>query len=634
MPIQILPARLANQIAAGEVVERPASVVKELVENSLDAGATRIEIEIEKGGAKCIRIKDNGKGVCKEQLTLALSRHATSKISHLDDLEAIVSLGFRGEALASVSSVSRLTFTSKPTDQEQAWQAVAEGRDMKVDIQPAAHPQGTTVEVLDLFFNTPARRRFLKTEKTEFQHIDELIRRIALSRFEISFILKHNGKIIRQYRAAQTQIQQEKRLASICSESFVKGALHFQGSDNELKISGWISDSLSARVLSDVQYCYINGRMIRDKLINHAIKQVYAYTLPPGKFPGYVIYIECNPDQVDVNVHPSKHEVRFHEARWVHDFIVSTLSSTLNEGPLLNPDEAGSVQTKPAEHFYQPPQQSETGTLQETYTAPPTSASAPSYSPSYSPGYTKTPLDEAQVNAYCDFVAEAHLSSPSALPLAPEQQVRAPHTSVSAGAQFAQTLCLVKNEYLLLKINPSQQILQTTSPLLVLSLKQAEAVVKQFQLFDAWTNGEVISQPLLLPVRVQLDAALLQICEDFQELFKRLGFAFKVQGSKLIISKVPALLRQAPVAKILPDLLTYLTSLDKTLNESQVNDFCAFLVKTQQKYQLESCQWTEKTALSQLDLLLSLFSGNMSLYQDILFHEPDLSLLVQGFSDE
>ncbi len=335
MPIQILPARLANQIAAGEVVERPASVVKELVENSLDAGATSIEIEIDKGGAKCIRVKDNGNGVDKDQLTLALSRHATSKISHLDDLEAIVSLGFRGEALASVSSVSRLTFTSRPVEQDQAWQAVAEGRDMQVHIQPTAHPQGTTVEVLDLFFNTPARRRFLKTEKTEFQHIDEVIRRIALSYFDIAFTLKHNGKVVRQYRGAQTDRQKEKRLAAICSENFVQNALYFQNSDNTLKVSGWISDPSAARLLNDVQYCYINGRMIRDKLITHAIKQSYATLLPEGKFAGYVIYIECDPSEVDVNVHPAKHEVRFHQARWVHDFIVSTLADTLTQ-PLLN----------------------------------------------------------------------------------------------------------------------------------------------------------------------------------------------------------------------------------------------------------------------------------------------------------
>ncbi|MDX1267972.1 MAG: DNA mismatch repair endonuclease MutL, partial [Oceanisphaera sp.] len=194
MPIQILPARLANQIAAGEVVERPASVVKELVENSLDAGATRIEIDIEKGGAKLIRIRDNGCGIGKDELTLALSRHATSKVSTLEDLEQILSLGFRGEALASISSVSRLTLTSRPAGQSEAWQAMAEGRDMAVKLQPASHPQGTTLEASDLFFNTPARRKFMRSEKTEFGHIDEVIRRIALSRFDVDLVLRHNGK--------------------------------------------------------------------------------------------------------------------------------------------------------------------------------------------------------------------------------------------------------------------------------------------------------------------------------------------------------------------------------------------------------------------------------------------------------
>ncbi len=620
MPIQILPARLANQIAAGEVVERPASVVKELVENSLDAGATRIEIDIEKGGAKCIRIKDNGKGVCKEQLTLALSRHATSKISHLDDLEAIVSLGFRGEALASVSSVSRLTFTSKPADQEQAWQAVAEGRDMQVSIQPTAHPQGTTVEVLDLFFNTPARRRFLKTEKTEFQHIDELVRRIALSCFEISFVLKHNGKIIRQYRAAQTQIQKEKRLASICSESFVKGALHFQSSDNDLKISGWISDRLSPRALGDVQYCYINGRMIRDKLINHAIKQVYAYSLPEGKFPGYVIYIECNPEQVDVNVHPSKHEVRFHQARWVHDFIVSTLSETLNQASASDDAEFTSASVKMSEHAYLPPQQP--AIPQGQAATAPGHQSSFSGAASYRGNYTKPTLDSAQVDAYCDFVSETHL------PLAQVEKAQQAHSVLG------QIVCLIADDYLLLKLKSTQQLLSSSSPLLVLSLSRADLLVKQMQLYDAWSNGEVIAQPLLLPVRIQLAADLLQITADFQQLFERLGFAFKIQSNKLIISKVPALLRQAPVAKILPALLDYLCLLDKNMSEIQVNDFCAFLVKTLSQAVVDKKQWTEQSASSLLDLLVNLFSDDLKNQQAFLFNEPDLSLLLQGFSDD
>ena len=626
MPIQILPARLANQIAAGEVVERPASVVKELIENSLDAGATSIEIAIEKGGAKCIRVTDNGVGVCKEQLTLALSRHATSKISHLDDLEAIVSLGFRGEALASVSSVSRLTFTSKPHDQEQAWQAIAEGRDMQVSIQPAAHPQGTTIEVLDLFFNTPARRRFLKTEKTEFQHIDELIRRIALSRFEISFVLKHNNKIIRQYRAAQTQSQQEKRLSSICGENFVNSVLSFQNSDNELKISGWISDRLSSRALNDVQYCYINGRMIRDKLINHAIKQVYAYSLPQGKFPGYVIYIECNPEQVDVNVHPAKQEVRFHQARWVHDFIVSTLTTTLDKTPLsaLEPAE------KSVEHAYLPVNQVEQDTNKDTHSGRPNQSSGKSHyqppvasSPGYAGSYTKPQLDEKQVAAYCDFVAEAHSSV--------QQPATEPQLFLSPHARFATVVCLIEGRYLLLKLKTEQTILKTDSSLLILSLQEADAKLKQLHLFDAWCNGELIAQPLLLPVRVQLDALLLQSSSERSELFQRLGFAFKVQGNKLIISKVPALLRQAPIAKIMPDLLTFLSQVDTKMDAGQVNDFCAFLVQTLKQHQLDNINWSEKSGSSLLDLLLESDSEIFEKYHELLFKEPDLSLLIQGF---
>lgn len=620
MPIQILPARLANQIAAGEVVERPASVVKELVENSLDAGATRIEIEIEKGGAKCIRVKDNGKGVCKEQLTLALSRHATSKISCLDDLEAIVSLGFRGEALASVSSVSRLTFTSKPADQEQAWQAVAEGRDMQVNIQPTAHPQGTTVEVLDIFFNTPARRRFLKTEKTEFQHIDELIRRIALSCFEISFILKHNGKVIRQYRGAQTQAQKEKRLGAICSDSFVKGSLYFKSDHNDLKISGWISDRLSLRAVADLQYCYINGRVIRDKLINHAIKQVYAYHLPEGKFPGYVIYIECCPEEVDVNVHPSKHEVRFHRARWVHDFIVSVLSETLNQSPLNNQGDY-TIPAEVAQHTYT---QSKDQSVSSTQNYPQTDHSSESspVTSNYSGNYSKPSIDAKEVNAYCDFVSEALLPTVPPINMQPSSHTR-----------LGQFITLFNNNYLLLKLNAEQVFINVNSPLLVISLNRADALIKQSQLFEAWVNGEVIAQPLLLPVRIQLERDRLDLCNDFQQLFERLGFSFKMTGNKLIISKVPALLRQAPLAKVFPALLEYLDKADKNMSEEQVSEFCRFLVSTLKQNQLEQKVWTESKAIELIDRLVNEFPNQLKEHQKSLFHQPDLSLLLQGFSD-
>ncbi|MEZ9071350.1 DNA mismatch repair endonuclease MutL [Vibrio splendidus] len=336
MTIKILPARLANQIAAGEVVERPASVVKELVENSLDSGATRIDIDIEKGGAKMIRVRDNGKGIVKDELALALSRHATSKIHTLDDLEAIVSLGFRGEALASISSVARLTMTSRPATQDQAWAAHSEGRDMQVKLLPAAHPIGTSVEVLDLFFNTPARRKFLRTEKTEFTHIDELLKRIALSRFDVTINLRHNGKMIRQYRAAKTQVQAEKRIAAVCGNPFVRHMLKIELEHQGLKLHGWITTPEGARQQSDLQYCYVNGRMMRDKLINHAIRQSYETSLRPDQFATYVLFIELDPHQVDVNVHPAKHEVRFHQARLVHDFIYQALSDGLAQSKQIN----------------------------------------------------------------------------------------------------------------------------------------------------------------------------------------------------------------------------------------------------------------------------------------------------------
>ncbi|MBC7002576.1 DNA mismatch repair endonuclease MutL [Photobacterium sp. BZF1] len=343
MPIQILPARLANQIAAGEVVERPASVVKELVENSLDAGATRIDIDIDKGGSRTIRIRDNGKGIPKDELGLALSRHATSKIATLDDLEAIASLGFRGEALASISSVSRLTLTSRTAEQEEAWAAYAEGRDMEVQLKPAAHPVGTTLEVLDLFFNTPARRKFLRTEKTEFGHIDELLKRIALSRMDVTINLRHNGKVVRQYRAANTQIQKERRLAAVCGQAFLDHALAVELSHGDLKLGGWICSPQGARAQNDIQYCYVNGRMMKDKLINHAIRQAYESSLAPDQYAAYVLFIDVDPHQVDVNVHPAKHEVRFHQARLVHDFICQGLQSALIEGAADDPEQVMNI---------------------------------------------------------------------------------------------------------------------------------------------------------------------------------------------------------------------------------------------------------------------------------------------------
>ena len=340
--INLLSQRLANQIAAGEVVERPASVIKELLENSLDAGASRIEVEIEQGGVKRMRIRDDGQGIHKDDLALALSRHATSKIAELNDLENIASLGFRGEALASISSVSRLSMTSKTPVHEQrsnqtaankadgnAWKVEVAGQEMETSLEPAAHPQGTTVEVRDLFFNTPARKKFLKTEKTEFSRIDEVVKRIALSRFDVQFSLNHNHRAIHKLLPANSEQEQQRRVALVCGPAFVENSIFVEMEGPGLKLWGWVSLPTFSRSQADLQYFYVNGRIIRDKLVTHAVKQAYRDVLFHGRHPAYVLYLELSPATVDVNVHPTKHEVRFRDGRLVHDFLFSSLHKAL-----------------------------------------------------------------------------------------------------------------------------------------------------------------------------------------------------------------------------------------------------------------------------------------------------------------
>ncbi len=331
--IQQLDNQLANQIAAGEVVERPASVVKELIENSIDADASRIEIDIERGGARLIRIIDDGLGIDKDDLPLALSRHATSKISNFDDLCAVKSLGFRGEALASIASVSKLLLRSRERGDEQGWQAEAEGRDMSVQVLPASSPEGTCIEVRDLFFNTPARRKFLRTEKTEFTHIEDVVRREALATPSVAFVLKHNGKTVKRYPATQVERMDEK-LKVACGKTFFESSLKFNGTLDQLKISGWLGAPSYHRSESDCQFIFVNGRPVKDRLLSHAIRQSYAGLIPQGRFASYVVYIECPADEVDVNVHPTKHEVRFRNPRQIHDFLVKLIEQCLTQGAM------------------------------------------------------------------------------------------------------------------------------------------------------------------------------------------------------------------------------------------------------------------------------------------------------------
>ncbi|WP_347279399.1 DNA mismatch repair endonuclease MutL [Plasticicumulans sp.] len=330
MPIRRLPPELVNQIAAGEVVERPASVVKELLENSLDAGATRIDIDIEQGGVRLIRVRDDGCGIAREELAAALASHSTSKISTAADLDAIASLGFRGEALPSIAAVSRLTLASRTDGAASGWQLAGDGREQPGEPLPAAlAARGTAIEVRDLFHNVPARRKFLKAERTEFGHIDELVRRLAASRPAVAFTLSHNGRALLRLPAAADRAGEERRIAELAGSDFLGAALHVDHTAAGLRLHGWVGLPTAARAQADRQFFYVNGRMVRDRLVAHALRQAYADVLFHGRHPAFVLQLELDPQLVDVNAHPQKFEVRFREARLVHDFLFRTLHEVL-----------------------------------------------------------------------------------------------------------------------------------------------------------------------------------------------------------------------------------------------------------------------------------------------------------------
>ena len=552
MAIQILSPQLANQIAAGEVVERPVSVIKELVENSIDAGSTQIDIDIEQGGSKLIRIRDNGGGIAKDELALALARHATSKISSLDDLDSIMSLGFRGEALASISSVARLTLTSRTADQSEAWQVYAEGRDMKPTIKPAAHPVGTSVEVLDLFYNTPARRRFLKTEKTEFMHIEEFVRRIALARPDISFNLQHNGKLIKQYRASAL----EKRVELVCGRTFVQKAVKLDWQHDDLLIQGWVASN----EISDLQYFYVNGRVIKDKLINHALRQ--AYISRTNEQQSYVVFLQIDPKQVDVNVHPAKHEVRFHEARLVHDFVYQAIVMALESSQQLADDEK--VVITPNR------QAAGENIFNQKITAEPKSYSTTNVLP-------KKPINHVKENAiYGQLIDtkpsfEIEKTQSNQLPLADDNDsITAPQQAVIEGlfpkrnvplqslqqqldssslVQFGRVLTVIQPDIALLeKLQDSQQTF------MLMKLNIAEQKVKAIKLLSQE------SEKLLIPLTILVNQKEQQVLSDYRPQLNFLGFDFYIDKAKFHLHNVPKMLRTTNWQQLLPSLIDFLLS--------------------------------------------------------------------------
>ena len=521
--IHTLSPQLANQIAAGEVVERPSSVLKELSENSLDAGAKRIEVEVEQGGTKLIRVRDDGCGISEGDLPLALSRHATSKILGLEDLEAVATLGFRGEALASIASVSRLALTSN-SGEGSGWKAVSEGRDMEVELQPAAHPQGTSVEVRDLFFNTPARRKFLRTENTEYKRIDDCLKKLALSRMDVAFSLKHNQKVQFSLRPANSQAEQEKRVADLCGPQFMEQALFVDNDRTGIRLWGWIGLPTFSRSQADLQYFFVNGRSIRDKVVSHAVRQAYQDVLYHGRHPAYVLFLEILPADVDVNVHPTKHEVRFRESGSIHSFVSTTLKKAL-------------ATDRPQDHL------STNGGLELQNKDQPQSLS----------GQNALPLAGTPGSGYQSTWPSSGVASGVNAPASSYQSLYSSQTEFSDSNQaevppLGFAVAQLKGIFILA---------ENSHGLIIVDMHAAHERITYERMKDAFDLQGLVSQPLLVPENLAVSQREADAVESNQAVFTQLGFGVERAASEsIIVREIPAILRGSEVEKLLRDVLS------------------------------------------------------------------------------
>lgn len=520
--IQQLSQRLANQIAAGEVVERPASIVKELLENSIDAGSSKIDIDIEQGGVKTIRVRDDGSGIEQEDMPLALCRHATSKIYELDDLESVATLGFRGEALASMASVSRLTITSNTQDGAAGWQAQAEGQEMVAEVLPAAHQRGTTVEVRDLFFNTPARRKFLRSEKTEFQRIDEMLKKLALSRFDVAFHWRHNQRTVQQLREANTQAEQERRVATLCGPAFMQQAFFVDITHADLRLHGWIAQPAFSRSQSDLQYFYVNGRAIRDKLVTHAIRLAFQDVLHHSRHPAYVLYLDVDPASVDVNVHPTKHEVRFRDSRRVHDFVFRSLARALAD---LRPDEASAVMPDVSPAFAVP---------------------IISYQNTITLGEKNSPDNVRETGT--------HYASVSV------SAARIDGAAMLSGDAIQTTADIPPLGYALAQLKGIYILAENAQGLVLVDMHAAHERITYERLKTAHDNNSMARQPLLVPQSVAVSEREADCAEEHRALFEQLGLLVDRAGPEsLLIRQVPVLLANGNSEQLLRDVLSDLS---------------------------------------------------------------------------
>jgi len=531
--IRLLPPELINQIAAGEVIERPSSVVKELVENSLDAGATRIEVDIEAGGARLIRVRDDGDGIPVDELPLAVASHATSKIGSFDDLEHVASMGFRGEALASVSSVSRFALTSRARGQEAAFRVEVDGGKLQA-ARPAQHPQGTSVEVRDLFYNVPARKKFMRAERTEFAHIDDLLKSLALARGSVEFRLSHNGKPVRVWKAARDEQAALQRVAEVLGDDFPGQSLRVDHAGAGLHLSGWVGLPTASRAQADSQYFYVNGRLVRDRIVAHAVRQAYADVLFHGRHAAFVLYLELDPVGVDVNVHPAKHEVRFREQRLVHDFLFRTLHEALAQTRAgLGSLPSGVAATESAAG---------------ASPVPAASPSAPSYgSPSgWSGQFSQHRLSlgtrESPMADYAALLGDPATAAAVATPLPEAEEGEAPPLGYAI-AQLKSIYVLAENAH----------------GMVLVDMHAAHERITYERLKAGRASSGLRSQVLLVPLSVAVSAKEAAAAEEHAEALAEWGLELSRSGpSTIVVRRIPALLEGADVGQLSRDVLAEL----------------------------------------------------------------------------
>jgi DNA mismatch repair protein MutL len=526
--IRPLPPELINQIAAGEVIERPSSVVKELVENSLDAGAARIEVDIELGGARLIRVRDDGDGIAADDLPLAVASHATSKIGSFDDLEHVASMGFRGEALASMASVARFAMTSRLRGADNAFRLEVDSGRMQ-DVRPAQHPQGTSVEVRDLFYNVPARRKFLRAERTEFAHIDDLLKSLALARGSAEFRLSHNGKSVRVWKAARDETSMLARVADMLGESFPQQSLRIDHASAGMRLSGWVGLPTASRPQADAQYFYVNGRLVRDRVVAHAVRQAYADVLFHGRHPAFVLYLELDPAGVDVNVHPAKSEVRFREQRLVHDFLFRTLHEVLAE-------------TRAGQHV---PVEAATWSADAgvaSAVVQEVSRQASSQWPSYAPqsrlqlGVREEPLADYAALLGNDAIEQAFVAQPSM-----------PAVDASEAPPLGYAIAQLKTIYVLA---------ENAHGLVLVDMHAAHERITYEKLKFGRACSNLRSQILLVPMSVPVSAKEAAAAEEHGEALAEWGLELSRSGpSAVVVRRIPALLEGADVAELTRSVL-------------------------------------------------------------------------------